>query len=95
MSTTPISADQLAGLLKNTGDAHHHAYSVTDGTDPEWAIWYSAHLQTLLGDDLGRSITRSELVYLLCKAQIQQASDASDEPWPKYYADVILADSAL
>jgi hypothetical protein len=93
MSSGRISADQLADLLKRTGDAHHAAYSVTDGTDPEWAIWYSAHLQTLLGQGLGQPITRSELVYLLCKAQMQQAADGSDEAWTSYYANLILADT--
>ena len=68
----------------------HAAYQATDGTDPEWAIWYSGHLQTLLGDGLGRPITRSEIVHLLCKAQMAQAADGSDGPWPSYYAHLIL-----
>ncbi len=88
-----ISADQLADLLKRTGDAHHAAYKATDGTDPEWASWYSGHLQTLLGDGLGRSITRSEIVYLLWKAQKGQDSSGSQEPWTGYYATVILAET--
>ncbi len=85
-----ISAEKLAGLLKQTGDAHRRAYNATDGTDPEWAHWYSGHLQTLLGGGLGRPITRSEIVYLLCKAQMQQAADGSEEAWPLYYAHLIL-----
>jgi hypothetical protein len=93
MSSPRISADQLADLLKRTGDAHHAAYKVTDGTDPEWASWYSGHLQTLLGDGLGRPITRSEIVYLLCKAQMEQDADGSSEPWTVYYANMILSDT--
>jgi len=93
MSMDRISADDLAKLLKRTGDAHHAAYEATDGTDPEWASWYSGHLQTLLGAGLGRPITRSEIVYLLCKAQIQQDADGSKEPWPNYYADLILSET--
>jgi hypothetical protein len=93
MSSTRISAEQLANLLKRTGDAHHAAYSVTNGTDPEWAIWYSAHLQTLLGDGLGSPITRSEIVYLLCSAQKQQAADDTDEDWTLYYANLFLSET--
>ena len=90
MSEPRISVDDLAALLKRTGKAHHAAYQATDGTDPEWAIWYSAYVQTLLGDGLGRSITRSEIVYLLCRAQKQQAAAGSDELWTTYYANLML-----
>ena len=93
MSGSRISADHLAALLKRTGDAHHAAYAATDGTDPEWANWYSGHLQTLLGDGLGRSITRSEIVYLLCKAQREQEADGSEEAWTAYYANLILSET--
>jgi hypothetical protein len=88
-----ISAAQLADLLKRTGDAHHAAYEATDGTDPEWASWYSAHLQTLVGNGLGRSITRSELVYLLCKAQKNQDATGSKQSWTDYYAKLILTET--
>ena len=80
MADSRISVDQLAALLKQTGEAHHAAYEATDGTDPEWAMWYSGHLQTLLGNGLERAITRSEIVYLLLSAQAQQEADGSDEP---------------
>jgi hypothetical protein len=93
MPHSRFSAGELADLLKRTGDAHHAAYEATDGIDPEWASWYSGHLQTLLGDGLGRSITRSEIVYLLCKAQKDQDSSGSTEPWPAYYAALILAET--
>jgi hypothetical protein len=93
MSSSRISADQLADLLKRTGDAHHAAYKATDGTDPEWASWYSGHLQTLLGDRLGRPITRSEIVYLLCKAQMEQEATGSTESWTDYYAKLMLSET--
>lgn len=95
MTNSRISVDQLAALLKQTGEAHHAAYEATDGTDPEWAMWYAGHLQALLGDGLGRAITRSEIVYLLCRAQEEQGSDGSDEPWPAYYARLMLAKTAI
>jgi hypothetical protein len=93
MHSSRISADQLADLLKRTSNAHHAAYAATDGTDPEWANWYSGHLQALLGDGLGRPITRSEIVYLLCKAQTNQAAEGSEEAWTSYYATLILSET--
>ncbi len=86
-----ITTEQLTALLMQTGEAHHAAYIETDGADPEWAVWYSGHLQALLGDGLGRSITRSEIVYLLIKAQKDRDATGSEEPWATYYADVILS----
>jgi hypothetical protein len=57
-----------------------------------WANWYSGHLQALLGNGLGRPITRSEIVYLLCKAQIDQAANGSEAAWTSYYAKLILSE---
>lgn len=81
-----ITAEQLTELLIETGRAHHAAYIETDGADPEWAAWYSGHLQALLGDGLGRPITRSEIVHLLIKAQRDRDAFGSEEPWTTYYA---------
>jgi hypothetical protein len=94
MSDQRISANDLAAPMKKTGDAHHAAYGASEGVDPEWAIWYSAHLQTLLGNGLGRPITRSEIVYLLCMGQEHQTIDGSGEPWPRYYAKVVRKEAA-
>ena len=93
MADSRISADRLAELLKRTGDAHHAAYAATVCTDLEGASWYFGQLQTLLGDGLGRSITRSEIVYLLCKAQKEQDSSGSTESWTNYYANLMLTET--
>lgn len=93
MPESRITADQLAILLKQTGNAHHAAYIETDGADPEWAGWYSGHLQALLGDGLGRPITRSEIVYLLVKAQRDQDACGSEKAWADYYANLILTET--
>jgi len=93
MNDTRSSVDEVAAMLKKTGDAHHSAYHATDGTDPEWASWYAGHFQALLGDGLGHPITRSEIVYLLLKAERAQAASGSDEAWPVYYAKLILAET--
>jgi hypothetical protein len=89
MST--ISDQELADLLMVVGQAHHEAYRESDGFDPEWASWYAPYLQTRIGDRLGRKVTRSELTYLLLKAQREHDSAADGSPWPPYYAGVIRA----
>ncbi len=85
-----VSAQDLAALLLEAGRAHHDAYRETDGVDPEWALWYSGYLQAHLGQRLGRSITRSELTYLLIHGERSRGAAASDAPWNEYYALLIL-----
>ncbi len=92
MQATQISVDQLAALITKTGEAHHLAYEASDGVDPEWALWYSAHLQTLVGDRTGRQLTRSEIVYLFLTAQKRIDAVGSSTPWPLFYAEVFLAE---
>jgi NAD(P)H-hydrate epimerase len=79
---------EIADLLRQTGEAHHEAYRETDGADPEWPIWYAGYIQAHIGDRLGASITRSELVYRLLRAEKAQA--AATEEWPTAYARVLL-----
>jgi len=84
-----ISEQELADLLTETGQAHHRAYLDTDGVDPEWASWYSPYLQTRLGERLGRTVTRSELIYLLLKAQREHDAAEDGYAWPLFYARVL------
>ena len=86
-----IATQELADLLMQTGQAHHAAYHESDGFDPEWASWYAPVLQAGIGDRLGRKLTRSELVYLLIKAQREHDALDDGSPWPAYYAEVLLA----
>lgn len=91
MPASPISAEQLADLLKRTGDAHHVAFEETGGLDPEWARWYADHLRPELGDSLGRSLSNEEIAELLSEAQDVLDSSESARPWPEFYATHILA----
>jgi NAD(P)H-hydrate epimerase len=83
---SPITDDELAALFVETGDRHHQAYIESDGSDPDWALWYAPYVQTKLWDRLGRLLTRSEVVYLLVGADlaVRNGSDAAD--WAKAYA---------
>jgi hypothetical protein len=85
-----IAREELAKLFAETSDAHHEAYLDSNGVDPERASWYGPYLQVRLGDRLGRKVTRSELIYLLVKADREHGITAGDLPWPDYYAGVFL-----
>lgn len=91
MPASPISAEQLADLLKRTGDAHHIAFEETGGLDPEWARWYAEHLRPELGDSLGRSLSNDEIADILVAAQDDLDTSGATEPWPEFYATHILA----
>lgn len=90
LDVTRISETELAKLLVSTGHAHHAAYAEADGVDPEWASWYAPHLQTLVGDGLGRKVTRSELIYLLVRADREHSASDGEVAWPGFYAQLIL-----
>jgi hypothetical protein len=79
-------AERLAALFARTGQAHHEAFSDTDGQDPEWPLWYAAHLQDCLEPFLAAPLTRSRLVFRLIGADDEHRATESDVPWPEYYA---------
>ena len=85
-----MSEDELAALLMETGHNHHKAYEASDGTDPEWALFYAGYLQARLWDQLGRLPTRTELIYLLVKADRDFTASGETGPWPPFYATALL-----
>lgn len=86
-----ITDNELSELFLETGMKHHHAYSASDGVDPEWALFYAGYLQTRLWDRLGRVPTRSELIHLLVAAdRAFQATGRAQEEWPMFYAKFFI-----
>ncbi len=84
-----MTNEDLAALLLDTGHHHHQAFIESDGADPEWALWYAAHLQTKIWDAFGGIPTRSKLVHLLVDGDERlRAGETSDE-WPAFYARLI------
>ena len=77
---------QLEGLFRDVGEAHHQAYIETDGADPEWPLWYADYLRDRLAPLLEASFTRSELVYLLVMVANEQPLNAPGANWTRYYA---------
>jgi glutaredoxin len=82
--------DNVAGLLQDTGRAHHGAFEATDGADPDWPIWYADHSRDALADQYGIDLTRSQLVYCLMNASFEHDARAPDRDWPEFYADEIV-----
>ena len=84
----------VADLLREAGDLHHHVYRITDGADPDWAIWYATWLVELseLPRLLGCDVIRSELVHLLVDLGREPAGH---EPWEQRYARRIVRHYAL
>jgi hypothetical protein len=81
---------QLAALLRETGRAHHQAYSRTNGEDPEWPLWYAGYLLERIAPLFDTPFTRSELVYLLVAAEREQATRDPGADWSEFYAKFFL-----
>ena len=81
-------ADQRA-LRVITEHGRAMTFLVSDGADPEWASWYAAYLQVRLWDALGRVLSRSEIVYVLIRGDLE--ARASDDPsdWPSVDARLL------
>ena len=84
---------QIAELLHEAGETHHHVYRITDGADADWASWYADWLIHLseLPKLLGVTPVRSELVYMLVKLDKDFAEKAPGGRWEDYYAAELLA----
>jgi len=89
---TPVSdlAGRLADLFRETGTAHHRAFSQSDGEDPEWPLWYAEYLHARIAILAGRSFTRSELVYFFVSADREHARQSPRPDWPVFYADLFV-----
>ena len=77
---------QMEGIFREVGEAHHQAYIETDGADPEWPLWYADFLRERLSELLDASFTKSELVYLLIRVANEQPLNAPGANWARYYA---------
>ena len=83
--------DGVAGLLRDTGKAHHRAFEATDGADPDWPIWYANHARDAFAGQFGIDLTRSQLVYCLMNASFEHEARAPERGWAEFYADEIVA----
>ena len=81
---------RLVKLFFEAGEAHGKAHTETNGEDAEWPIWYADHLKANLERETQRSFTRSEVIYFLVMADRKHRDSAKTQPWPEFYADLIL-----
>jgi glutaredoxin len=82
--------DSVGKLLLDTGHAHHKAFEVTDGADPDWPIWYAEYSKDTFAEQFGMSFTKSELIYCLMSANFEHDARAPDSEWPEFYANEIV-----
>jgi hypothetical protein len=85
--------ERIAELLHEAGETHHRVYRIVDGDDPDWASWYADWLIGLseLPDLLGVRPVRSELVWLLVGLDKEYVREQPGDPWPRWYAERLLA----
>ena len=82
--------DSIGKLLLDTGRAHHEAFGVTDGADPDWPIWYAEYSKDTFSEQFGMSFTKSQLIYCLMNADFEHDARAPDSDWPEFYANEIV-----
>jgi hypothetical protein len=86
--STGDRAAQLTRLLSAAARAHHEAIG---GPNVGWSQWYAEHLVDHdLAAHIGFHTTVEEVAEWLQDADQKHRTEASDRPWPPYYAEVIL-----
>lgn len=83
---------KISELLQEAAETHHAVYRITDGTDPDWATWYSNWLTGLseLPSLLPGGVVRSELTYMLVRLDKEFTERAPDQRWQDFYAAGLL-----
>jgi len=87
--------DGIGKLLVDTGRAHHKAFEVSDGADPEWPIWYAEYTKDTFAEQFGMNFSKSQLIYCLMNADYEYQARESDVEWPDFYANEIVERFAL
>jgi glutaredoxin len=82
--------DSIGKLLLDTGHAHHKAFEVTDGADPDWPIWYAEYSMDTFAEQFGMIFTKSQLIYCLMNASFEHEARAPGSEWPEFYANEIV-----
>lgn len=75
----------LSDLFEEVDKAHQSRFEARE-RDPEWPLWYADFLMERLRKRLKADFTKSELVYLLVKADREREFRAPGSYWPTYCA---------
>jgi len=78
---------ELGRLLATAARAHHDA---TGGVNANWANWYAQHLEGEIDAHVGFSPGVDEITGWLTLADERHRTQAPDQRWPFYYAELIL-----
>jgi hypothetical protein len=91
--TAEEAATKIAELLHQAGEIHHMVFADTDGSDDDWATFYSDWL--LSHSALPRLLTkrpiRSHLTRDLVELDEEYTNIAPSQPWPAWYAQRLIA----
>ncbi len=90
IATKTEAVDLLTQLFRETGSAHHKAFSATNGDDPEWAIWYAKFLQPKLNVLFSTQYTKSQILHLLLQAERNRSAITPNPGWPEFYARLFI-----
>jgi hypothetical protein len=82
---------ELANLLNEAAEAHHKAFTATEGEDPDWPLWYADYLLEKMRQMLNAKFTKSELIYLLVSADKKNGVVAPGAYWSRFYAKYIIS----
>jgi hypothetical protein len=82
------TVSDIAVLLDEAAETHHHVFRITDGVDDDWATWYANWLLDLseLNELLGARPVRSHLIHALVQSDRDYTGVDRDESWPEFYA---------
>ena len=81
-----IFIKSISDSLIETAEAHHKAFAATEGEDPDWPLWYAGYLFEKMRNTLDAKFTKSELIYMLVKADKEMGLQAPGANWPSFYA---------
>jgi hypothetical protein len=84
---------EIAELLHQVGEVHHTVFADTDGSDDDWATFYSDWLlaHSNLPRLLGRRPVRSHLTRDLVELDEEYTKLGPSQPWSAWYADRLVA----
>jgi hypothetical protein len=84
---------KISSLLSQVSEVHHMVFADTDGTDDDWATFYSDWLlaHSELPRLLARRPVRSHLTRDLVELDEQYTSQTPSEAWPSWYTERLIA----
>jgi hypothetical protein len=90
---TDDATRELAELVNKAGEIHHMVFADTDGSDDDWATFYSDWLLThgKISDFLRKRPIRSHLTRDLVELDEQYTAASPSDPWPTWYAERLIA----